>query len=159
MRFNACLILLFLGCSHLASAQDVPVVKFDAVEAMLQPEDNKITVINFWATWCAPCIKEMPYFEQVLAERNPEINLHFISLDYADQKDRVETFIERKGIQGDVVILDELDYNSWIDKVEPTWSGAIPATLFLNASTGERIFVESTLTHDEINQFINQLLH
>jgi thiol-disulfide isomerase/thioredoxin len=139
-------------------AQDVSVVKFEAVQSLIDQESEKVVVINFWATWCGPCIKEMPYFEQALEDRPEEIELYFISLDFADELDKVRSFAARKSLDARILILDELDYDTWIDRVDPSWSGAIPATLFINTSTGERKFVESELTPEEIETHINALL-
>lgn len=136
-------------------AQEVSVVKFDAIESLLSKKSDKLIVINFWATWCGPCIKEMPYFEAALDQYNERIELYFVSLDYADQIDRVKNFVSKKSIDGRVMILDELDYDTWIDRVDSSWSGAIPATLFIDPSSGDRAFVESELTPEEITNYIN----
>lgn len=149
-------LLLFISAGlHPATAQDVQVVKFDAIQSLLSSDGDEIRVINFWATWCAPCIKEMPYFEEVLQEHEDAIDLYFISLDYADDISKVTAFAQKKSLEGKILILDELDYNAWIDRVESSWSGAIPATLFINPASGERLFVESPLTKKEIESHIN----
>ncbi len=142
-----------------AQDQEIQVVKFDALESILNSDSEKIQVINFWATWCAPCIKELPYFVKAGDEYENQIDLHLISLDYADQADKVSAFASRKSLDGNVVILDEVDYNSWIDKVDPSWSGAIPATLFINPKTGERIFMERQMTYEDLVNELNALLN
>ncbi|MEM9857666.1 MAG: TlpA family protein disulfide reductase, partial [Bacteroidota bacterium] len=67
-------------------------------------------------------------------------------------------FVERKGMTSNIYLLDEIDYNSWIDKVDKSWSGAIPATLLINEETGERKFVESEISEDELNTLIRNFI-
>jgi thiol-disulfide isomerase/thioredoxin len=159
MKFAFLLFALLFFSSATAQEADVPVVKFDKVNALLENESDQIQVINFWATWCAPCIKELPHFENALQTFGDKIDLHLISLDFADQLDKVNAFVTKKNLQGNVLILDELDYDLWINKIDKSWSGAIPATLFLNPVTGKRIFVESELSADEIKTHINSTLN
>lgn len=148
------LLLFFTGVP--AFAQKAEVVKFEKLDAIINQESEKVTVINFWATWCGPCVKELPYFKEVAAQ-NPDVNVYLVSLDFVEKLDRVNTFIEKKGLQSQVLLLDEMDYNSWIDKVDESWSGAIPATLLINSATGERKFVEKELKEGELEKLIAEL--
>lgn len=124
-------IVFSLFCT-LLHAQIEVFEKFDNFEkAYLTPTDNdEIYVINFWATWCIPCVKELPYFE-ALNEKYSDQNVHvvLVSLDFT--KETVSKYVTKKGIKSKVVLLTDSKTNSWIDKVNPTWSGAIPATLFM----------------------------
>jgi hypothetical protein len=97
----------------------------------------------------------MPYFEKVQQE-NHSIELIFISMDDGRNPDRVANFIERKNIIAPVFLLDDIDFNKWIDQVNPDWSGAIPATLFIKPS-GERHFIEGEIEESEIRKLIQQL--
>lgn len=151
---------LFLGGAMAAPAQQytAEVIKFDRLEALIKEKDDKVKVINFWATWCGPCIKELPYFEAARSTYGNDIAVHLISLDFADQLEKVHKFMERKDIRSNVYLLDEIDYNSWIDKVDESWSGAIPATLIIDGRTGKRKFLESELTEDELNSLIKAFI-
>lgn len=156
------LVLLFIFCStHFIMAQsaDVKVVKFDAIESLLAADSDKVQVINFWATWCAPCIKELPHFAEALNQYSDKMDLHLISLDYADELGKVESFANKKELPGNILILDELDANLYIDKVDPSWSGAIPATLIMNPKTGERVFLEQELSSEELHSQLNALFN
>jgi thiol-disulfide isomerase/thioredoxin len=146
------IIALLLTLTICASAQ-VPVVKFAALEALMKKKEGPVQVINFWATWCGPCVKELPQFE-VVNQNNPNVMVTLVSLDFADKLDKVENFLSRKNMKSSVILLDEIDYNSWIDKVDKSWEGAIPATLVYNPKTGKRAFVQHELKEGELEKLI-----
>jgi thiol-disulfide isomerase/thioredoxin len=147
------LVVLFMGTVS-SRAQQATVVKFDALQKILASNKDEIHIINFWATWCAPCVKELPLLEKLNAEGLEKVKITLISLDYADKVDNVNAFITRKNIKSSVLLLDDVDYNSWIDKVEKQWSGAIPATLIINSRTKERRFLERELKEGELEKLI-----
>jgi thiol-disulfide isomerase/thioredoxin len=152
------LIVLLTLLPSISLCQNVKVVKFDAVQKLLDgPPDKKIQVINFWATWCAPCVKELPYFEALQKGQLEKISITLISLDFADKVDKVNAFIKRKGITSPVLLLDEVDYNSWIDNVDKNWSGAIPATLFINPLNGKRKFIEKELEDGDLEKMLDDI--
>lgn len=155
MMVRVLLILCFTWCTWNASAQKkVEIVKFSAIENLLEKPSDSIVVINFWATWCGPCVKEMPFFQSAFSK--DAFKLFFVSLDFAENVRKVENFVKKRAISQEVILLDEMDYNSWIDRVDPSWTGAIPATLFINSKTGKRIFVEKELSESDILELINQ---
>ncbi len=149
---------IWLGSDQLTDPPRREVVKFDAIEKLITRETNKIEVINFWATWCKPCIKELPYFETIHQELAEEVVVTLVSLDYAeDFNSKVLPFVKKRHLTTDILLLDEVDYNKWIDRVEPSWSGAIPATLVINHQTGRRIFAEQGLKKEEIEEMIKSV--
>src|SRR5688572_10837314 len=156
-RFATVVGVVILCSLQDATAQKAIVVKFDALQKILNTESDQIQVINFWATWCAPCVKELPLLEKINAQKNLNAKITLINLDYADKLDKVNEFMVRKNIQSDVLLLDDIDYNNWIDKVDESWSGAIPATLIFNPRTGERKFVEKELKEGELENLIATL--
>jgi len=149
--------ILILFATSSAIAQKAEVVKFDRLEEILTSKSEKILVINFWATWCAPCVHELPYFQSLETKQDPDVQITLVNLDYADKLDKVNAFLAKKKISSKVLLLDEIDYNSWIDRVDPSWGGAIPATLFINTGTGQRKFVDKELTESELELYIKTL--
>lgn len=130
-------------------SQEVQVIKFETLEKMMEPNAKKVKVFNFWATWCKPCIKEMPYFEG-LHENHEQADVNLISFDFPDQLDsRLKPFVARKNIQSNVFLLDETDFNAFIDKIHPDWSGSLPATLMINGSD-EIFFKEGAIEKTEL---------
>jgi thiol-disulfide isomerase/thioredoxin len=139
----------------------VKVIKFPELqEYIVTRADDKVKVINFWATWCGPCVKELPFIDSLRYTYDPDkVEVLLVSLDFPDQLSRVHTFLQRKKIGTTVWLLDESDPNLFIDQVDPSWSGAIPATLLVRNSTAQRIFLEGELTKAELEKHINNLLN
>jgi thiol-disulfide isomerase/thioredoxin len=140
-------------------AQSVRVVNFKEFQALTtKPADNDTTyVINFWATWCKPCVKELPYFEQLGQQyKGQKLKVILVSMDFVkDVKSRVEPFAKQKKLQSELLLLNEPDYNAWIDKVSPDWGGSIPATLVMNANKSYRKFYEKDFaTFDELQSTV-----
>lgn len=103
-------------------------IDFSPVDSLLQAENEQPVVINFWATWCRPCVKELPYF----AELKAPIRVILISLDFGEKtEEKLQKFISERGLNHIHWWLDEGSENVWIPKVDPEWSGAIPASVFL----------------------------
>jgi len=155
MRMIRCVFtFLVLFGAQLCAAQEVRIIKFQELEKIIHTESSQIQVINFWATWCGPCVKELPVFEKLNSQGRSDVKVTLINLDFADQLKKVNTFLERKNVKSETLLLDEIDYNSWIDKVDESWGGAIPATLVINSRTGQRKFVEKELTEAELENLI-----
>lgn len=150
-------LLIFL-VPFLAKAQQVHIVKLPQLQHILETEKDKILVVNFWATWCAPCIKELPLIEKLGASRNDiAIKLVSMDMDLDPNPDKVRGFVARKKIASPVLILDERNPNSWIDKLDKNWSGALPATLIVNNQNGRRKFVEGELHEGDLEKFIEEV--
>lgn len=135
------------------------VYDFEELKALLNTSTDKIYVVNFWATWCAPCIKEMPYFETLNATyKNRNVEVLLVSLDFPKKYDsHLKPFIKKNGLKSKVVALNDADSNTWIPQVSPDWSGAIPATLIFNKD--KRQFYEHSFTYEELEHELKQFLN
>ncbi|MBL7835462.1 MAG: redoxin domain-containing protein [Cyclobacteriaceae bacterium] len=155
-RFIA--ILLF-ACSTAAIAQDqAKIVKLPELQELISSKGDKIKVINFWATWCAPCVKEMPLFEKLGQDRQDvQVTLVSMDLDLDPDPAKVYKFVTRKKLQSQVVILDEKNPNSYIELIDKSWSGALPATIVVNSRTGQRKFVEKELHEGDLEKLIAEV--
>ncbi len=139
-------------------AQTAQLVKVDQLKQLIEKPSDQIQVINFWATWCAPCIKEMPLFEK-LGQSRPDVAVTLVSVDLDLDRNpaKVHKFVERKKLTSTVYILDEKDPNVWIDVIEKSWQGAIPATLIVNTKTGKRTFVDKELHEGDLEKLIDRV--
>ena len=153
-------LLFIFNFSLLVNGQEkAQIIKLKELHNLIETPSPKITVINFWATWCAPCIKELPLFE-ALNQKRSDVSVILVSMDLDLDPDptKVYKFIERKKIKSKVLLLDEQDPNSWINSVDPHWSGALPATLILNSKTGQRKFIGKEIHDGELDRVIDELL-
>jgi thiol-disulfide isomerase/thioredoxin len=141
-----------------AQGQQAEVIKLGQLQELIQSKSDHIKVINFWATWCAPCIKELPLFEKLGQDRSDvEVTLVSMDLDLDPNPDKVHKFVARKKLQSKVLILDEKDPNSYIDQIDKNWSGALPATIIINGKTGQRKFVGKELHEGELEKLIAEI--
>lgn len=154
-------IFIFLLFSFQGQSQSVEVIKYEDLERMLTENSDDVQVINFWATWCRPCIKELPYFEAVNDAYEAEgVKVILVSFDFVeDLETKVIPFVNKREISSEVKLLDETDYNAFIDKVDPSWSGAIPATLIINHKTGKRSFYEKEFEQEELFSIVEEHLN
>lgn len=123
---------------------------FKGLETYIKPQSDTIYVVNFWATWCTPCIEELPHFEKLNANfKDKKVKVILVSLDMSKQVlTRLIPFVVKNKIQSEVVLLHDVDADAWINKVNPSWSGALPATLIYNA--GKRNFFEQSFTYETL---------
>ena len=137
----------------------IPVYNFDDIEPLLYTNTNKTYIVNFWAMWCAPCVKELPYIK-AYSDAHPEVEVLLVSMDFPkDIETKLKPFLKQKNITNKVVILDDPDSNTWIDKIDPNWSGAIPYTIIFNNKKRafyERSFESAEDLETEINKTINK---
>ncbi|MGB3606378.1 TlpA family protein disulfide reductase [Psychroserpens sp.] len=138
---------------------DLKVLDFDGLEAYLNKKDKRKTyVVNFWATWCAPCVKELPSFEELNARyKDQNVEVILISLDFPKQiETKLKPFLKKNALKSEVVVLDDVDSNTWIPKVSKAWSGAIPATIIYNQQKKE--FYERSFTYSELEIELKQFI-
>lgn len=161
MRKFCCILLVFLlGVESFESwAQSVPVIGVDELESRLEKGADTTFVVNFWATWCGPCVKELPFFETLGANNaNQKFKVLLVTLDFVENlESKVLPFIEKKSIKSEVLLLDESNPNEWIPRVSEEWSGAIPATIFVNAQKKTRHFHEGSFEEGELEKKLKEL--
>lgn len=145
-----------LGFSAFAQ---VKTISFSALEERINlPESDTTYVINFWATWCGPCVRELPEFKEAhLDQLNEKVKFIFVSLDFPGKEEDVGNFFVEAGMKGEVIMLSDTDANQWINKVKPDWQGNIPVTWFISPFSKKKVFHNGTITTKEINSQINTL--
>jgi thiol-disulfide isomerase/thioredoxin len=154
------IIVLLTACFTRVPAQQIRFIKSNDISNLKSNKSDTIYVINFWATWCKPCVEELPYFEQ-LNQRyaNKKVKVLLVSNDFKKQIDkRLKPFIASKKLQSTVLFMDESNPNDWINNVDETWSGAIPATLIVCGSKSFHYFHEGEITKEQLENIIRPLI-
>ena len=150
--------ILFLFSCNNSSEDAIEVVDFEGMYSKIDLSVDKTYVINFWATWCAPCVKELPYFEEVnnqSKDRNIEVIL--VSLDFPSQiESKLQPYLKKNKIKSKVILLDDSKMNTWVPKVSEQWDGGIPATLIVNSHNYN--FYPKPFKKDELFFELNKVL-
>jgi thiol-disulfide isomerase/thioredoxin len=125
----------------------------DAAIAKL-PSQSKTVVINFWATWCQPCVEEIPLFIK-LQKEHAEISVVGISMDELNQQSKVQSFVEQHGMNYKVALRDGDDFEKMVNSIDPQWIGALPATFVFK--NGKRVYSKTgAITAEELQHAISQ---
>ncbi|WP_323789437.1 TlpA disulfide reductase family protein [Psychroserpens sp.] len=163
-------LILFFSCKDVPKKEQIAemsqsietevsleVYDFEGLQKFLKTTDDKTYVVNFWATWCAPCIKELPYFEKLNKDYSDDVEVILVSLDFPSKYDtKLKPYIKTKNLQSKVIALNDVDSNTWIPKVDESWTGAIPATVIFNKN--KRKFYEKSFNYDELETEVKQFL-
>jgi thiol-disulfide isomerase/thioredoxin len=154
-------ILVLLITGREVRSQEISYINIPDLDKLLKAPENKLYVVNFWATWCAPCIAELPGFQKISKEYDPEkVSFIMVSLDFPGQvQKQLVPFLKKNMITLDVRVMTDLDYNAWIEKVDPSWQGNIPATLFFNNSRKTRFFHAGEIDESGLRKFIDTCLN
>lgn len=161
---HSALKLLLAGAGLLLAApscaQRVAVLRFPALQQRLAQPSDTTYLVNFWATWCGPCVQEMPNFEKVRAAyATQKVKVLLVSLDYVSQLDKkVQPFVRKHQLKSEVVLLNETDPSTWLQKVDARWSGSLPFTLIFNNKTKQRATFERPLTAAELTTELRKFL-
>jgi thiol-disulfide isomerase/thioredoxin len=163
------LSLSFISCKKEASKEvvkeeinkisSVKRYNYKELKPLLEKDDGKTYIVNFWATWCAPCVKELPYFEKINQEYlDKNVVVLLVSLDFPKQVEKkLIPFINKKKIKSEVVLLNDINEDIWIKAINESWSGSLPATLIYNKNN--RKFYEKSFNYltleNELKTFIN----
>jgi len=142
----------------LTAGAQARIVKLPELQKIMADQSTEIRVVNFWATWCGPCIKELPLFEKLNRDRKEvAVTLVSIDMDLDPNPDKVHKFVARKKLASQVLILNEDDPDYYIDQIDKEWSGALPATVVINSKTGKRKFVERELHEGDLEKLIDEV--
>jgi thiol-disulfide isomerase/thioredoxin len=134
-------------------SQSITSVKIQDLLTEIQKTDDTLRVINLWATWCAPCVKELPYFEQAHQSfKSQKVKIILTAIE--DELPKVQAFVKKRNLQAYLLFLDEEHANEWIPQIEKSWQGEIPVTLFVKQ--GIKKFHSGDFTQAELFAEIQQ---
>lgn len=148
-----------MAASGKAQAPSVPVWKATDLQTAMDTATVP-TIFNFWATFCKPCLAELPHFQAAAEQYKKDgLRLVLVSLDLKEAYPKtVSAFVKRLKLTSPVVFLDEGDADRFVPLVDHSWSGAIPGSLFINKARGYRKFVEEELSKGTLEGVIREML-
>lgn len=146
-------ILILLVNSKISSAQ-VKLLSLDQLEKRIELGKDTVFVVNFWATWCAPCVKEIPNFVKLnTTYKAAPLKVILVSLDFKSKLEKVVVpFVKKNQIKLEVYLLNEKSEQDYIDRISKNWAGSLPATLVINKQKGFRHFFEQEFTWEELEK-------
>ena len=100
---------------------------------VLAAEQGKVVVLNLWATWCTPCLKEIPdlvELERELAARG--VKLVAVGMDAPEERDRVEAFRKEHFPEFRSYLRNELEMDTLVSVVDPAWNELLPTTYLID---------------------------
>jgi thiol-disulfide isomerase/thioredoxin len=116
-------------------------------------------IVNFWATFCVPCIEEIPYFQKIVKNHAKDsVKLLLVSLDLKEDYVKIRTVAAKRKFTASIVWLNETNADYFCPRIDSAWSGAIPASLFINNKTGYRKFCEEQIKEDKLEKEIMAIL-
>ncbi|RZK43222.1 MAG: TlpA family protein disulfide reductase [Pedobacter sp.] len=155
MRYTLGLVLFLFAVN--CNAQ-VKLLTLSELEQRMAKGKDTTYVVNYWATWCGPCVEELPYFEKLGREtKNKPVKVILMSLDFKSKLQKeVIPFVKKNNLGSEVYVVNEADQQLFIERVNKKWSGAIPATWFVNTSRKINSFYEREFTYDDLkNTLLN----
>jgi thiol-disulfide isomerase/thioredoxin len=151
--------ILLLGCTLAHAQPTVQKIKITDLQDYIAHSNHPL-IVNFWATFCVPCNKEIPYFQSTVARfRDQGVELILVSLDLPDYyPGKISDFARKQGYTAKILWLSETDADYFCPKVDPHWSGGIPASLFVDNKTHYRRFFDRQLTEPQVDPEIKKMV-
>lgn len=140
------------------NAQSIPIVDQTWYQQMRKKQNDTTYIVNFWATWCIPCVNELPNFSKLQQKyKDQKVSIVLVSLDFAHKiKETLIPFVQKKKITLPIVLLNEKG-TAWIDEIDANWSGAIPLTIMWNHTKKEYKILEKEINFDELEKNFLQI--
>ena len=169
--YKKLLLLLFICIGINLSAQKVAIYKTNDLLKRIYNNSDTLYIVNFWATWCKPCVDELPAFEKThlaskirsagsvttSATKVKVLLVLLVTMDFKeDLKKRVKPFLKKNNYQVEVILFDEINGNDFISKIAEQWSGAIPATIITQNNKQRFEFYEKKLSYEFLENVLNQ---
>ncbi len=151
---------VFFAFVFTGNGQIIAKWKITDVEKQMTAKNGDVLVINFWATFCKPCVAEIPSFIKIVDKyKSSHVKLLLVSLDLPSYYPaKIASFAKKQRFNTNIVWLQETNADYFCPKIDKTWSGSIPATLIINTRSGYRKFFEGEMTAVEFETMLKEVI-
>jgi thiol-disulfide isomerase/thioredoxin len=152
-------IIVFLSVMGVSFSQEIRKVKIADVIHLMDTSTAPL-VVNFWATWCKPCVHEIPWFEkEVAALKDKGVRLVLVSLDFwEDYPQKIAAFAKAQGYQSTIIWLNETNADEFCPKIDKSWDGAIPVSVMVNNKKHYRKFFGEQIPEPKLKEELKELV-
>ena len=150
---------LFLSWILVASSVALPSVDENGLPELIREHHGQVVVLNFWATWCGPCREEFPYFVDLYRSRQADgLVVLAVSMDEPEDAAKARTFLNAQGAAFPSYIRGFDDFEKFVNAIDPTWTGALPATFVYDRSGKLRFSHTGEITKQQLQAAVAPLL-
>lgn len=154
------IIFALIFCAQAVYSQSIPAYKAEDISKRINAHPDTFYIVNFWATWCGPCVKEMPEFVELNNKyKGKPVKILLVSLDFPDAyPTKIEKFAKKKKLDMEMIWLNETNANEFIPKIENRWQGSIPATILRYKKKNYSNFFEGTIKAKQLSLLVDKQL-
>ncbi|HSZ71684.1 MAG TPA: redoxin domain-containing protein [Cytophagaceae bacterium] len=151
------LLVLLLVPLFVTELSTIEVLKWPALHQQMDAQNGKIKIVSFWSLGSKPSVDELPHFEQLHRSFGNQVEVILVNVDQPSLLEtKINPVLEKSRITSKVILLDEVDANAWIDQVDPSWSGAVPATVVIDQNNNHKLY-EKGLTYQELVKIVQDI--
>ena len=152
-------VVLFACGACFCHSQEIKKVKIGELKTLIDTTNHPL-IINFWASWCQPCVHEIPWFEENVKPLKGKVELILVSLDFIeDYPTHIADFAKEHGFTSRIIFLNETNADIFCPLIDSTWDGAVPATLFVDKQRNYRRFYTEQITEPKFKMALNDMMN
>ncbi len=133
-------------------------IKLNQIETLLSEKKQGLIIINLWATWCPPCVAELPHFGNIYKQYSgKDLHLYLINIEGKQSKEKVlEPFLKKNPLPCPVYLLEGGNPEEFEKVLKTEISGALPVTI-IYSSEGKLIKkFEGSITETDIQSVLRE---